>query len=256
MAQSEKLDTEQLLASAVAYLIEGGDTKEAELLLFCTVEDVQAIHISDFGDGRVEFSVNLNLRGPRAACEFVEDRHSHEGRAIADALSASLPFDTHLNYISTRASVHVADENWRADLLELAKGKGISNQGSGADNSRLWQGFRFRSATEIKIAEALDRAGVLFFPLPKARLAPAEGRRMNIEPDFVVCAEGRWGILEIDGEPYHPPQRSALEHDRDRLFKRHGVNSVERFDAKRCFNEPDKVVEEFRLLLVKAYRRP
>lgn len=107
----------------------------------------------------------------------------------------------------------------------------MSNLASGTDTSRLWQGFKFRSATEIKIAEALDRANVLFFPLPKARVVTNSGH-MNVEPDFVICQEGRWGILEVDGEPFHPAERSAIEHDRDRLFRRHGV-PVKRFDAKK-----------------------
>jgi hypothetical protein len=153
-----------------------------------------------------------------------------------------------------KASTFVSDQNWRQDLYELIKVKGISNQASGAENPRFWQGFRFRSVTEIKVAEALDRAGVLFFPLPKARVVTANGH-MNVEPDFVIRQEGRWGILEVDGEPVHPRERSAIEHDRDRLFRRHGVVCVERFDAKRCYEDPDKTVEEFLLLMVKVHRR-
>jgi hypothetical protein len=180
---------------------------------------------------------------------------SGESRLIFEALAAALPYDENLSHVEARATVHVPDPNWRTELLELAKGKGVSNQASGADTHHLWQRFKFRSATEIKIAEALDRAGVLFFPLPKARVVTESGR-MNVEPDFVVCHEGRWGILEVDGEPFHPAERSAIEHDRDRLFRRHGVVCVERFDAKRCYANPDKTVEEFLLLMVKSYRRP
>jgi hypothetical protein len=256
MQKSQQIDGDQLLASAVAYLIEGGDTYLAEQLCFCTVEDVFTEHVDDFGDGRVEFRLGIRLRGPRAACDLVNDGFGQESRTAWEAFAAALPYGDHLSTLQARATIHVPDANWRTELLELAKGKGVSNQAVGADSSHLWQGFKFRSASEIKIAGALDRAGLLFFPLPKARVSPAEKDRLNVEPDFVICDEGRWGILEVDGAPFHPPQRSAIEHNRDRMFKRHGVVCVERFDSNRCFNEPDKVVEEFRLLMVKAYRRP
>jgi very-short-patch-repair endonuclease len=54
---------------------------------------------------------------------------------------------------------------------------------------------------------------------------------------------GKFGILEVDGRPYH--QTAADDHERDRLFKRYGIRVIERFDATRCWNEPDKVVQEF-----------
>lgn len=89
----------------------------------------------------------------------------------------------------------------------------------------------------------------------KAQVATKTARK-NIRPDCVIYQEGRWGILEVDGEPFHPPERSAFEHDRNRLFGRHGVVCVERFDSKKCYSNPDKTVEEFLLLMVKSYRRP
>lgn len=254
MEATETIDGEQLLASAVQYLIEGHETDTAELLLFCTVEEIGVYRYS-YGSSE-STQVDLSLRGPRAACDAIDDSYSSVSSQVSKAFSAVLPFGVYLSNIATRANVYAPDASWRHDLLELIKGRGVTNQASGAESTRLWQGFKFRSATEIKMAEALDRAGVLFFPLPKARVAPADNRRMNVEPDFVICDEGRWGVLEVDGEPFHPPQRSAIEHDRDRIFKRHGVGFVERFDAKRCYEQPDKTVEEFRLLMVKAYRRP
>jgi very-short-patch-repair endonuclease len=116
-------------------------------------------------------------------------------------------------------------------------------------------GFRFRSKTEIEIAKELDRAGVLFFPNCGARLNgyslpnDLENVRRTYEPDFLVCAGGRWGILEVDGEPYHPAERAAYDHERDRLFKNHGIRVVERYDASRCWSNPHEVVREFLKLL-------
>jgi uncharacterized protein YjbI with pentapeptide repeats len=115
-----------------------------------------------------------------------------------------------------------------------------SNQGINAPHE--WKGFYFRSKTEIKIAEALDRANVLFYPNSKARLNEG-GVRINKESDFLVFQAGKFGILEVDGRPYH--QTAADDHERDRLFKRYGIRVIERFDANRCWKEADKVVQEF-----------
>jgi hypothetical protein len=123
------------------------------------------------------------------------------------------------------------------------------NQGINAHHE--WKGFYFRSKTEIKISEALDQAGVLFYPNCKARLNTPKGRDGK-ETDFLVFYQGKWGILEVDGEPWHPPSRTVHDHERDRLFKAHGIRIVEHYDATRCWNEPDKVVQEFLEILSRA----
>jgi hypothetical protein len=140
------------------------------------------------------------------------------------------------------------DPDWRTEMLEIARGHGVYNQAA-RDAPKSWRNLRFRSESEVRIAQALDRAGVLFLPNCMARVG-AESERKNREPDFVVCAEGKWGILEVDGEPFHPPSRTVQDHERDRLFKGHGIRVVEHFDASRCFEQPDDVVRDFLRLLI------
>jgi hypothetical protein len=106
-----------------------------------------------------------------------------------------------------------------------------------------WQNLHFRSVSEVKIAQALDKIGVLFFPNCRGRLNTNQGRQ-NRECDFLICYEGIWAILEVDGEPYHPASRAAEDHKRDGFFLDHGV-WVHRFDANECFNYPDDVVQRF-----------
>ncbi len=106
-----------------------------------------------------------------------------------------------------------------------------------------WENLRFRSKTEIKIAEALDRTGVLFVPNSLARLTTPKGRE-NKEADFLICYNGKWGVLEVDG-PFHTAERRVEEQERERIFKINGIKVVERFDAERCYNNPDEVVQEF-----------
>jgi len=61
----------------------------------------------------------------------------------------------------------------------------------------------------------------------------------------LIFHERKCGILEVDGEAFHPPSRTVEEHERDRLFKQNGILLVEHYDAKRCYNEPEGVVTEF-----------
>lgn len=124
-----------------------------------------------------------------------------------------------------------------------------SNQGVGAKYT--WEKLRFRSNEEIEIASALDSRGVLFYPNCKARLKTSTGQE-NKETDFLVFYQGKWGILEVDGEPWHPPTRTVHDHERDRLFKVHGIRVVEHYDANRCWNEPDRVVQEFLEILSRS----
>jgi hypothetical protein len=128
----------------------------------------------------------------------------------------------------------------------LEKDNNINNQGvQFYSNSTIhtWENLRFRSKTEIKIAEALDRTGVLFVANSLARLTTPKGRE-NKEADFLICYNGKWGVLEVDG-PFHTAERRVEEQERERIFKKNGIKVVERFDAQRCYNNPDEVVQEF-----------
>jgi hypothetical protein len=140
------------------------------------------------------------------------------------------------------------DPDWRQELLEIARGKGAHNQAVKDAHARTWKNLRFRSQSEIRIAQAFDDAGVFFLPNCMGRLgAPTE--RRNREADFLVCQDAKWGILEVDGEPFHPPSRTVQDHERDRLFKAQGLRVIEHFDASRCFEKPNEVVQEFLKIL-------
>lgn len=63
------------------------------------------------------------------------------------------------------------------------------------------------------------------------------------EPDFLVCQNGKWGILEVMGAEYHPD--ATKDHDRARLFKDYGLTYIEFYNANRCYNDPEGVVGDF-----------
>ena len=196
-------------------------------------------------------ALHVEVHGPRVAYDALNKDSSRLGDALRNALKAVLPSDTYIRHFTAHAELVDIDPNWRMELLEIVRGKGVSNQATLAKEYRLWQNLRFRSESEIRIAKSLDRAGVLFLPNCRARLGTSAARG-NREADFLVCREGKWGILEVDGEPFHPPSRTAEDHERDRLFRAHGVRVVEHFDASRCFEEPDAVVREFLAILARS----
>jgi len=245
---------EQLLASAVRFLVDGGEEDTASLLLACSI-DVQ--HGREWMDlDRLVREVDISLAGPRAAYDalrlepsvFADQPHRTQ---TENAFRAVLPPPYALAHLEVRAEIMNINPGWRTELLEIARGRGSHNQVAANAVARTWCSLRFRSQSEIRIAQALDRAGVLFLPNCLSRLTTTTGRQTR-EADFLVCKDGKWGILEVDGEPFHPPTRTVQDHERDRLFRDHGIRVVEHFDADVCYNTPDKVTARFLALLDRA----
>ncbi len=103
-----------------------------------------------------------------------------------------------------KVDIGIDDQDWRAALLEAAQGKGVHNQGVEIPDRKIvtWGLLRFRSESEVRIARALDAAGVLLLPNCLARVEVGQDKRATREADFLVCHNGKWGILEVDG-PFH-----------------------------------------------------
>lgn len=106
-----------------------------------------------------------------------------------------------------------------------------------------YRGLTLRSKSEKRIAEALDRAEVLFIPSSKARFTLRRKHRDNRELDFVVCHAGAWGLLEVDG-PHHE-RTPNYDRQRDDALRAHGVALIFRVASARCQAEPDAVVADF-----------
>jgi hypothetical protein len=252
--------TDQLLASAIQFLIDGGEEKPAKALLACST-----IHL--LYTGKYNTELTLILTAPRALYHFLnrgiidydfihepEDDEEREARdvvsAIQRAVTAVLAPNVYLRGIEVRYALVEINPEWREELLAMLSGTHISNQAQEISKDRpiyTWNNLRFRSQTEIRIAEAFERKKVLFLPNCVARLGFRE--RQNRESDFLVCCEGKWGILQIDGEAFHPPTRTTEDHERGRIFLAHGVSMVQHFDAGECWENADGVVAKFLYLL-------
>lgn len=236
-----------LQASAARFLIDGGEEDAASLLLACKLSTSESGDTWYVGD-ETHYAVHVELMGPRAAYDILSDKSNRLKEAIERAIQAVLPPDQYIKHFTAHAELVDIDADWREELLEIARGKGVHNQALQAQHARTWKNLRFRSQSEIRIAQAFDSEGVLFLPNCTGRIGEIKGRK-NREADFLVCDTGKWGILEVDGEPFHPPSRTAQDHERDRLFRKHGIRVVEHFGATRCYNEPHVVVREFLQIL-------
>ncbi len=102
-----------------------------------------------------------------------------------------------------------------------------------------WKGWQFRSAAEANIAQALDHSGVLFFPKATARLTTTVDRQ-NQDVYFLICYEGKLGILGVNAEDGDEADRRS-----DRILQSQGIRMIQYYNAIECTEEPDRVMLEF-----------
>ena len=252
-------DTEAIAKAAIEYLIAQEKPFEASLLLRSKLSlEMVAwdIGFSISGEGEVTFEEYAAvLLVPPDRLDFyrrglTEERSSSITAAIQEAIQGSLTgSSTYVKSLNIDVRMSVSDPfpEWRETYDNSLRGDDDPlNQGIVATASALfsWNGLQFRSRTEAVLAAALAKVKVLFFPLPAA-----VSEMKKREPDFLICADGKWGILEVQGEPFHPPETATKESERRRWFLQRGVKVVEFYDAGRCYNDPDGVVQEFLSIL-------
>lgn len=245
---------ERLAASVAHFLIQGGtdvELKAARAMTYCTVVQYTVWNTNSTYncDG---VGVLIELAAPRPVFDVVRDPNHPVRQAIVDAFNAVLPSEEWVDHLTVRAElVEIDVDRWRDEIRRALSHDSVTNQGLDLGRQRAiktWMNLRFRSATEVRIAQALDRMGVFFVPNCMGRIGKL-GERENREADFLVILNGKPGILEVDGDVAHPPTRTVQDHARDRLFKEQGVRVVEHFDATECWDDADRVVGRFLDLL-------
>ena len=109
-----------------------------------------------------------------------------------------------------------------------------------------WNELKYASASEIRIAQELEKRKVLFFPLAVAvRAETGMNWQDHREVDFLICHKGAWGILEVS---YHP-DRYERDAEKDVWFKRSGILCIQHYTAERCYNDSKGVIDEFMEIL-------
>lgn len=242
-------DTERVLANAIMFLVEGEELEAVKVLLSCSIEIRWSHHFPSEGNLTVE------IKGPRSSVDKISTKHRFNKYdediyyQIYGAIGMALPAQLRIRDFDVSLEMPEPDPAWRTHVTELVGGKVAHNQNPFSRNDTLiWKSLRFNSEPERRIAAALDTVGVLFFPNCVARITVGDTRDMLI-PDFLICDDGKWGILECDGATYHPS--AAKDHDRDRFFRQYKIKVVERYPGMRCMNDAPGVVRDFLTLLKK-----
>lgn len=244
MSDEDGFTDEQVHASAVHFLLSEDRKETALVLLSCT-----PILISD-GHWHDTTQYNLLLKGTSQTYRLLSSENNPIIDEIKHAFNVVLPVDDIVARVTLSVKLIDVEPSWKEQMLDIVQGKQVHNQGIDIKDkvSIIWKNLRFRSESERRIAEALDKVGVWYLPNCLGRLGTV-GERKNKEADFVICFKGKWGILEVDGEPFHPPTRTVEDHKRDREFLANGIKIVQHYDATECYHAPDRVVRNFLDLL-------
>ena len=217
-------------------LIAEGDTRAAGALVGGECEFAGSTQFSHIRWD--SYHATLIIRVPAASIpRFTDEIRTAVLSAAAKTFPSELGYELSTLEVSALLVAPPDDDDGRA----LNTGRLVSEGAIEHD------GLRFRSRSETRVYDELKKRDVLFFPNATAVLGG--GRGIKREPDFLVCQKGRWGILEVMGEPFHTPRNAVKDHDRARLFKDHQVFLIEFYDASRCYNEPGSVVDDFLRLL-------
>jgi Protein of unknown function (DUF2726) len=126
--------------------------------------------------------------------------------------------------------------------------KGQNSSGSG-NYTKEWGGLYLRSEAEVKIAEAFDRAGLLFFANARGRVSLEHSLVSNgqltgrLEVDFLLIKRGKCLVLEVDGSHHSQGEQVIRDYAKDRVLLQSGVPTV-RFAAKDSLMQPEQVVAE------------
>lgn len=167
------------MASAARFLIDGQEEDAANVLLSCSLDVWESGDTWRNGD-EVLFALHVELSGPRASHEILSQSENETTKRIRAALGAVLPTYTYMKHFNVAVELVDIDPDWRTELLELARGKSVNNQGLPFENRPpllTWKNLKFRSSSERRIAETLDRTGVLFLPNCMARLGDKTSRK-------------------------------------------------------------------------------
>ena len=179
-------------------------------------------------------------------------------RAIKTVIKGHVDCDDSLSFIYRVKLINV-EKGWQNIVKNLIANVQNPHQ---ADISKkvfskkekqlyVYNDMKFASQSEIRIAQELEARRILFFPLPLAvRADTGDFYQDHREPDFLVCKDGVWGILEVS---YHP-DRYEKDSEKDSWFKKSGILCVQHYSAERCYNHSSDVVNEFLEILAQHKR--
>uniref|UniRef100_B8HYH4 DUF559 domain-containing protein n=1 Tax=Cyanothece sp. (strain PCC 7425 / ATCC 29141) TaxID=395961 RepID=B8HYH4_CYAP4 len=215
------------------------------------------------GEDDYDYVVGLNVYLSLDSYEYIQ-KNAH----IKEALTKSFNYlvDTRFGFeaclefpIEFYIELIKPEKEWQQKIKYLIENSTLTNQAlitektfaKSGKSPIIYNEMRFASQSEVRIAQELESAGVLFFPLPLAvRYSTGNFYQDHREVDFLICHDGTWGILEVS---YHQG-RYEKDQEKDLWFKSAGVLFVQHFTAEQCYEQPKIVVEQFLSILSKHKR--
>jgi hypothetical protein len=188
-----------------------------------------------------------------------EDNQKIIRRALREVVKGHWGFSDEMEILFRMRHLPYPDKAWNQKMKALIVQYKGSNQGLvseliAAREGRpvhTWNELRYASASEIRIAQELEKRKILFFPLAVAVRADTGQRwQDHREVDFLICDGGVWGVLEV---AYHP-DRYEKDSEKDHWLKKSGILCVQHYTAERCNKEPASVVDDFLSILTQHGR--
>ncbi|HEX9414431.1 MAG TPA: hypothetical protein VF916_13075, partial [Ktedonobacterales bacterium] len=139
----------EVQARAVDALRAHGDPLAADLLASCTVNLTQ----DEAGD------VSLEVVGPLVSQPGLFDLRQPMAATLGAALREALPPGVWVERLVARPAEEPRHTSTVSAQQVALPANGL-NQAAGELAPRTWSGMRFRSESELHLAQALDRAGV------------------------------------------------------------------------------------------------
>lgn len=145
-----------------------------------------------------------------------------------------------------------ATETWRQDFLNILKSGESLNQGKFIREEKLvsWNNMRFASMEEMLLAQALekvkktrDNLKLVYFPNCLARVL-VDGTNVNMYPDFLICINGKWGILEVNGKQHNLPEQAELDNNKRNLLAKAKIQMYF-YSAESIRQDAERIVCEF-----------
>ena len=189
----------------------------------------------------------LALRSHFSDGGFVPKASNQSTTATPDPKNSSPKIESRLDDLRRDLDVIIKNMALQKDVTRVLsiieeKQKAKPPIFSSANNHYLeWEGLAFRHSTEVELAKELDCRGITFFPSAGVRITnQLTEERKTLEPDFLVCNDGKWGIIELDGDSHKEKHYSDAQ--RARIFKKQGISIVESYPSTM---PPEKIVDDF-----------
>jgi hypothetical protein len=249
----------QFQRTLVEVLIEYGYNDIASIVLDCDVEfgfEFDPIGLEKLWT-MVVFYVPINLFSLAKGSDRIEEKLTKVSNYVARStglynLTQGLAIDIFMKLSNV-------SDDWQETARRIIVDSKNSNQGNITEKIRkrngqsfiIYNEMKFASQTEVRVAQELELRKVLFFPLPLAvRADTGDMYQDHREPDFLVCQDGVWGVLEVS---FHPG-RYEKDDEKNTWFQKSGIPLVKSYTAEKCYKKTSEVVDEF-LLLLKQYKR-